>query len=85
MLKFHAGIDYITIKVGNVLSGNKIEVQGAMAEVDLDIPRNVGVRLYYKMLAGKFTAPEFEALTGNYYQSQNMGNATSVVDININL
>jgi len=85
MLKFHAGIDDVTIKIGNVLSGNRIEVQGAAANVQLDIPRNVGVIMYYKMLAGKFKAPEFEALTGRYYQSQNIATADSIVNIYVNL
>ncbi|MEI6673446.1 MAG: hypothetical protein WCL02_09515 [bacterium] len=41
MLKFHAGIDDITIKVGNVLSGNKIEVQGTAANVNITLPKDI--------------------------------------------
>jgi len=84
-LKFHAGIDDITIRVGNVLSGNKIEIQGAAANVEVDIPRDVGVILYYKMLVGKFKAAEFVATSGHYYQSQNIATAKSMVHIYVNL
>lgn len=41
MVKFHAGINDITIRIGNVLSGNKIEIQGTAANVELDIPNDV--------------------------------------------
>jgi len=41
MLKFHAGIDDITIRVGNVLSGNRIEIQGTAADVEIDIPKDI--------------------------------------------
>lgn len=85
MLKFHAGIDDITIKVGNVLSGNKIEVQGTAANIEIDIPRDVGVIMYYKMLMGKFSAPEFDATYGHYFQSKNITTAKTTLNIYINL
>ena len=85
MLKFHAGIDDITIKVGNVLSGNKIEIQGAAANLEFDIPRDIGVIIYYKMLVGKFKAAEFVATSGHYFQSQNIATAKAIVHIYVNL
>lgn len=85
MLKFHAGIDDITIRVGNVLSGNKIEIQWAAANVEIDIPRDIGVMMYYKHTIGMLNTPEFEALSGHYFQSQNMGEAKAVLNIYVNL
>jgi hypothetical protein len=85
MLKFHAGIDDITIKIGNVLSGSRIEVQGTAANLEFDIPRDVGVIMYYKMLVGKFKAAEFEATSGHYFQSQNIATAKKIVNIYVNL
>ncbi|MFA7298235.1 MAG: hypothetical protein WC010_01180 [Candidatus Absconditabacterales bacterium] len=85
MLKFHAGIDDITIKVGNVLSGNKIEIQGTAANIEIDIPRDVGVIMYYKMLIGKFNAPEFDATYGHYFQSQNIDTVKKTINLYINL
>ncbi len=83
--KFHAGIDDITIKVGNVLSGNKIEIQGAAANVNLDIPNDIGVIMYYKHLVGIFQASQFDTLSGHYFQSQNITNAKATLQIYINL
>ena len=85
MLKFHAGINDITIRVGNVLSGNKIEIQWTAANVDIEIPKDVGAIVYYKMLAGKFKAAEFEAIWGHYFQSQNIATAKATLHIYINL
>lgn len=85
MLKFHAGIDDITIKIGNVLSGNKIEIQGTATNIEFDIPRDIGVIMYYKHLIGIFKAPEFITLTGHYFQSQNIATAKSIVNIYVNL
>ena len=63
MLKFHAGIDDITIRVGNVLSGNKIEIQGTAANIQIDIPKDVGVMMYYKHVVGILNLPAFVALS----------------------
>ncbi len=62
MFKFHAGIGDITIRVGNVLSGNKIEIQGAAANIEIDIPKDVGVMMYYKHFIGMLNVPGFESL-----------------------
>ena len=85
MLKFHAGINDITIKVGNVLSGNKIEIQGTAANIELDIPKDIGVVMYYKHLIGKLNTPEFDALSGNYFQSKNIATAKTTLNIFVNL
>ncbi len=84
-LKFHAGIDDITIKVGNVLSGNKIEVQGVAANITLDIPKDIGVIMYYKHIIGKFVTTDFDSLSWNYFQSKNIATAKSILNMYINL
>ena len=85
ILKFHAGIDDITIRIGNVLSGNKIEIQGVAANIDIDIPKDVGVIMYYKHLIGKIDLPQFNGLSGHYFQSQNISTAKAIVNIYVNL
>jgi len=84
-LKFHAGIDDITIKVGNVLSGNNIEIQWAAANVDFDIPTDVWVIMYYKHLVGMIKTPEFDVLSGHYFQSKNIATAKTIVNIYVDL
>ncbi|MEI7558913.1 MAG: LiaF domain-containing protein [bacterium] len=84
-LQFHAGIDDITIKIGNVLSGNAIEIQAPAANIRLDIPKDVGVIMYYKQFVGKLTAPDFDTLSGHYYQSKNINTAKAIVNISITL
>lgn len=85
ILKFHAGINDITIRVGNVLSGNKIEIQGAAANIDIDIPQDVGVIMYYKHFIGKIEFPQFDTLSGHYFQSTNIKTAKTILHIYINL
>ncbi len=85
MLKFQAGIDDITIRIGNVLSGNKIEIQWTAANVTLDIPNDVGVMMYYKHFIGKINFPQFNELTGHYYQSTNMQTAKTILNVYVNL
>lgn len=84
-LKFHAGINDITIRVGNVLSGNKIEIQGTAANIELDIPKDVGVLMYYKHFIGMIDTSEFDVLSGHYFQSQNIATAKTTLNIFINL
>lgn len=85
MLTFHAGIDDITIKVGNVLSGNRIEIQGAAANIAFDIPKDVGVLMYYKHLVGRIDLPQFNELSGHYFQSSNRETANTLLNIYVNL
>lgn len=83
--KFNAGIDDITINVGNVLSGNTIDIQGAAANVNINIPKDVAVNMYYKHLAGMIKTPEFDALSWHYFQSQNISGAKATLNIYVNL
>ena len=84
-LKFHGGINDITMRIGNVLSGSKIEIQGTAANIKLDIPKDVGVMMYYKHLIGKLRLTDFDTLSGHYFQSQNLKDAKSTLNIYINL
>lgn len=83
--KFHAGIDDIVVHVGNVSSGNKIEIQGAVAETDIFIPKNIGIIMEYKDRMGTLTIPDFDILSGNYYQSKNITTADAIIHVYINL
>jgi len=48
--------------------------------VTLDIPNDVGVMMYYKHFIGKINFPQFNELTGHYYQSTNMQTAKTMLD-----
>ncbi len=84
-LKFHAGIDDISINIGNVLSGNTIEIQGAAANIQIDVPKDIGVIMYYKHLLGMLDTPQFDVLSWHYFQSQNLSGAKGIVNIYINI
>ena len=84
-LKFHAGINDITMNIGNVLSGNKLEIQGTAANIQLNIPKDIGVVMYYKHFIGMIDAPEFDVLSGHYFQSQNLDTAKTTLNVYINL
>jgi len=75
----------MTIDIGNVLSGNALEIQGAAAEVQINIPQDIGVMMYYKSIVGLIINPEFNELSGHYYQSQNFTDAKAILNVYINL
>lgn len=85
MLKIHGSINDITVRVGNVSSGNKIEIQWTAANVDVEIPNDVWVMLYYKHYVGKLEVAQFQALSGHYFQSLNFETAKKKMEIYINL
>jgi len=85
MLKFHGSINDITVRVGNVSSGNKIEIQWTAANIDVEIPNDIGVMLYYKHYVGKLELAQFQALSGHYFQSLNFDTAKNKMEIYINL
>lgn len=84
-LKIHAGINDLTIKTDNILSGNKIEIQGAAANIELNIPEDIWVRMYYKHLVGKLNLPGFDELPGHYFESENINDSKKILHIYINL
>lgn len=84
-IKIHGGINDITIKVENVLSGNKIEIQGTAANVEINIPDDIGVMMYYKHLVGKLNIPGFESTEKHYFQSQNIQETKATLHLYINL
>jgi len=84
-IKTHGGIQDITIRVDNVLSGNKIEIQWIAANVDILLPKNIWVIVYHKHRLGKLQISWFEETEKRYYQSQNIKNAKAILHIYINL
>ncbi|MFA5748033.1 MAG: LiaF domain-containing protein [Candidatus Absconditabacterales bacterium] len=84
--KFHNGIANINISLGDKInSGAQLEIQSALGNVVLKIPRSVGVSLYYKQLLGIFQIDNFESLSGHFFQSKNINEAKSNIKVNINL
>jgi len=43
------------------------------------------VMMYYKHLVGILKTPDFNALSGHYFQSTNIGKAKAMLNIYINL
>jgi hypothetical protein len=84
-LKVHAGINDITINTENILSGNRIEIQAAAANIELNIPKDTWVRMYYKHLVGKLNAPDFNELTWHYLESTNIKDSKKMLYIYVNL
>lgn len=85
MIKFHAGINNLTIQVAKVISWSRIEIQGTAANINLDIPEDIWVTMYYKQLIGTLETPWFEALSGNFFKSNNSATAKSMLNIYVNL
>ena len=64
-------------------SGAKIDLEAAVADVTLHLPKTIGVRLYHKSYIGKTDLPDFRQIIGeDMYISNNINTATSVLDIN---
>lgn len=82
-LRIHGGIvsQNIILWTG-FASGAKIDLEAAVADVTLHLPKTIGVRLYHKSYIGKTDFPNFIQSTGeNMYVSNNIDKATSVLDI----
>lgn len=84
-ITFHGGINDLVIKVNTIHSGNKIEIQGAISETDIYLPKDIGVLLYYKDRAGIVTLPWFDTGSGNLYTSTNINTAKALLHVYINL
>jgi hypothetical protein len=84
--KFHNWIANINISLWDKInSWAQLEIQSALGNVVLKIPRSVWVSLYYKQLLGIFQIDNFESLSGHFFQSKNINEAKSNIKVNINL
>ncbi len=79
------GINNLNVTLGEIQEGSSIEIQWMMANLDIHIPKDVWVSLYYKHFVGFLSVQGFTALSGNIFQSQNYATAKKKMTMTIKL
>ena len=59
-----------------------LDLQAAVADVTLHLPKTMWVRLYYKSYIGRSELSDFTEITKTDFTSNNIKKATSILDIN---
>ena len=83
-LRLYGGVLSWDVSLGTgTASWSKLDMQAAVANVTLHLPKTMGVRLYYKSYIGKTDLPDFKQWpTSDTYVSNNINQSTSILDIN---
>jgi len=87
-LKLHWWIwDYNITLWSQLEDDAELELKSARSDFNLNVPKNVWVKLYYKQIAGSIELTNFKAseTEKNYYESLNIDTAKDVVEINVNV
>jgi len=63
-----------------------LQIVGAWQDVHLIVPKNVGVRLYYKQLVGNMALPDIvPSGQKNQYISSNLDTVEKIINIYVNV
>ncbi len=86
LITLHWGIGDININIWDQFDNNaELNIRSARSKINLQIPKDVGVRLYYKQLAWSIELQNFQKIADkkNYYESSNIVNAKKIVNISV--
>ncbi|MBU0626740.1 cell wall-active antibiotics response protein [Patescibacteria group bacterium] len=61
-----------------------MDIQLVGGKITLYVPKEIGVQLYFKQLAGSLELTDFDVKEDKYFESKNIKTASKVVKININ-
>lgn len=80
--KIHAAGLISDIIIGNNITSNTtLDIESALADVTLHLPKDVWVKLYYKQLVWQLELNDFEQKGKWYFESTNISTATKVITI----
>jgi hypothetical protein len=82
-VKIHAAGILSDIVVAPGMSS--LEIESALADVTVHLPKDVWVKLTYKHLLGKTSLDWFEQKWPGYFESQNIAEAKTIITINMRL
>ncbi|MFA7718144.1 MAG: LiaF domain-containing protein, partial [Candidatus Absconditabacterales bacterium] len=84
-LTLHGGINTINLAIANIDSDAEIEIQGAIQNITLTIPKDVGVNMKYKKITGLKSITGMQYQSGYLYTSTNINQAKKILTLNINI
>jgi len=86
-LAHHGAVNKVKMFVWeDFASGANLQIVGAWQDVHLIVPKNVGVRLYYKQLVGNMALPDIvPSGQKNQYISSNLDTVEKIINIYVNV
>lgn len=78
-VKLHAGAMISDVVVWFSLTN--LDIESALADITLHLPKDVGVKLTYKHLVGQLELADFEQKSKWYFESTNIASAQKILNI----
>lgn len=83
--KIHGGVQDLTVSLWDkTFRDSELDIQLVGGKITLYVPKEIGVQLYFKQLAGSLELTDFDVKEDKYFESKNIKTASKVVKININ-
>lgn len=83
--KIHGGIQDLAVTLWeNLYKDNALEIQLVGGKIVLNVPQNIGVKLYFNQWAWSLTLTDFDSKGKGYFESKNIGTAEKVANISVN-
>jgi predicted membrane protein len=71
--------------VMNIDKDSEINIQWAIQNIIITLPKNVGVNMKYRQILGLKNIPDMQYQTGYLYTSTNIKQAKKILNLNINI
>lgn len=81
----HGGVQDLTVILGEkVFKDSELDIQLVGGKIAIYVPKNIGIQLHFKQLAGSLELTNFDIKEKGYFESKNIATAKKIVKINVN-
>lgn len=84
----HGWIGNMGLAIGNdFVNDSELQIKSARSKINLTVPKDVGVKLYYDQIAGSIELPNFvkSETEKNYFESINLNEAKKIVKVSVDV
>lgn len=83
-MTLHGGINKIVLDINDVSPNATIEIQWAIEDITINIPKDIGIIMQYRNKIGYKSMTDIDYKTWHLYVSTNIDQAKKVLNLNIN-
>jgi hypothetical protein len=73
------------LDINNIAEKSTIEIQWAIQDITINLPKGVGVQMKYRNRIGYKSTPEIAYQTGYLYTTNDLATAKKILTLNVNV
>ena len=84
-ITLNGGINKIVLDINNIADRSTIEIQWAIQDIIINIPKGIAVQMNYRNRIGYKSTPELSYQTGYLYTTNDLATAKKILTLNVNV